>query len=160
MKRSKMLLAAVASGAVLSAAAVPTALAMTGAKTQTVTTQAKPGGGNPGNGAQCGYPSNRTPAITLKANPTSLTRAGNVDFSGNLSSNKCPIANTQVGLYSKSSTGNFSRVATALTDAAGNYKFAPVRVNAGTTTFGSANVGDQNYDFTYSNLITFSNVKP
>lgn len=161
MKRSKMLLAAVASGAVLSAAAVPTALAMTGPKTQT-TTQAKPGNSNnasnPGNGQQCGYPSNRTPSATLAANPTSVKAGRTTTLSGVLSSNKCPIANTPVSLYSKVGNGPLTKGPTVLTSATGAFTF-PAQTPAATTTYVAISTATEFYDSVSSNPVTVTVTK-
>jgi hypothetical protein len=153
MKRSKMLLAAVASGAVLSAAAVPTAMAMTGPKTQVANQGSPNNASDPGKGQQCGYPSNRAPAATLSAKPDRVARGQNVVLSGTLTSNKCSISSTPVGLYTRAANGTLTKVAEVLTDASGAFTF-PVQKPLTTTTYVAISQRTQFYDSASSSPVT------
>lgn len=156
MKRTKTTIATAVAGLALVAAGVPAALAVTGPSTGPVLAAKAAPSPSPMDNNACGYPSNRTPTLTLSGTPLSLPRGGgSVTFSGTLTSNKCKISNSVVGLYSKTGNANPVKVAEALTNVDGAYRFAPTTVSS-TRTFATYYVPPQNsiWDGTVSNTVT------
>lgn len=143
MKRSKMLIAAAASGVVLAAAAVP---AVVNAQTAPATTTSQGSGGAlpPG----CQYPATRKPVLTMTPSSTMLPKGGGpVQFRGTMKINGCGIGGRPIDVYSASrKDGSYSKFSSksATTDGSGAYT---VTFNVKNTAwFIAVFAGDTSYD--------------
>lgn len=153
MTRTKMLLAAAASAAVLAGVGVPTVVLAANGPVTIASSQSAPT--TPGIGQQCGYPSSRKPNLTLIANPTSIRRGASTTLSGTLTGNKCAITKRTIQLFARpsGSTGAFVLVGTTTTSDKGGYTF-PAQKPTVTTDYRTMFAGDANYDPVTSPIVT------
>jgi hypothetical protein len=139
---------------VLSAVAVPTALALNSSPAAGASQDASRGGGGGGGGGNgCSYPSNRTPALTLSANPSTIKRGAATTLSGTMTANGCPIKDAKVGLYAQpAGTSPSTLVDTRTTNKDGVFSFA--QKPGSTTTYQVVFAGTTSYGASSSNTVT------